>query len=128
MSMTRLFSFLASMSLVISGWPQTTVKKESPNDQIEHLRLEYEWSIDWISGGLRRDWTPNDYADALANPKYRHPVLCVQYIHKFLLPRTVWDERMPFAAQVKDAVMQCQGEKKLVLSTLSAIQMERSVE
>jgi hypothetical protein len=117
---------IKAMFLLSGGWicigvaaGQQSVKDDVSDQtlRVQKIKADYQHSIDFLSNGIRHSWTVEDYRGAMGGPQ-THIGACNAYIQMILQPRTMWDERLPFDVEVKQALTRCRDERDRFISAL----------
>jgi hypothetical protein len=88
--------------------PATAINATAINTyraNIDRVLPEYNRSIEILATGLQQNWTRDRFAG-------KHLTACALPIQ---LPRTIWDERMPFIVQVSRLLDQCRQERDVLI-------------
>jgi hypothetical protein len=95
--------------------------KDNASDQtlrVQKIKADYQHSIDFLANGIRHSWTVEDYRGELRGSQ-THIRACNAYIQMILPPRAMWDERLPFDVEVKQALTRCRDERGRFISALN---------
>jgi hypothetical protein len=119
---------IKAMFLLSGGWicigvavGQHSTPNDDVNDQtlrVQKIKADYQHSIDFLSNGIRHNWTVKDYRSAMEGSQV-HIGACNAYIQMILRPKEMWDERMPFNVEVKETLTRCRNERDMVTGALN---------
>jgi hypothetical protein len=95
---------------------------QGPGDlQLRAYIGDHDRTIHILEKGLKENWRQSAYLSAFkatvdpntGTVRFNKPFACAGSVRAFLLPREIWDEKMPLNVEVREALDQCRSERRL---------------